>query len=207
MPTASPPYILVERDPRGVMELRLNRPESFNALSGAMIEALQAQLDTIAHDPQVRAVVISAKGRAFCAGHDLKDIAATAEVAFYQALFEQCGKMMLSIAKLPVPVIAKVQGLATLVNAVSVNDSAEALNAEVERLLASILDKPSAALTWGKELVYRQQGLSLEAAYKLAAHTMAMNMMDEAAQEGVRAFTEKRQPSWKLAAHIKEEGA
>jgi enoyl-CoA hydratase/carnithine racemase len=256
------------------MELRLNRPESFNALSGAMIEALQTQLDTIAHDPQVRAVVISAKGRAFCAGHDLKDIAATPEMTFYQALFEQCGKMMLSIAKLPVPVIAKVQGLATaagcqlvaqcdlavcspqarfatsgiayglfcstpsvpltrtiapkramqmlltgefidaqtalsdgLVNAVSANDSAEALNAEVERLLASILDKPRAALTWGKELVYRQQGLSLEAAYKLAAHTMAMNMMDESAQEGVRAFTEKRQPSWTLAAHIKEEGA
>jgi enoyl-CoA hydratase/carnithine racemase len=73
---------------------------------------------------------------------------------------------------------------------------AERLDAEVESLVASILAKPRVALAMGKELFYRQQEMGLEAAYQLAAQTMAANMMDGCAQEGVRAFTEKRKPAW-----------
>ena len=75
--------------------------------------ATRAALDAIALDPLARAVVISAQGKAFCAGHNLKDMRARPELAYYQKLFAQCTRMMLSIQKLPVPVIAQVQGLAT----------------------------------------------------------------------------------------------
>jgi enoyl-CoA hydratase/carnithine racemase len=70
----------------------------------------------------------------------------------------------------------------------------DALDAEVEKLVQSILQKPRAAIAMGKALVYQQRELGLEAAYQLAGQTMAANMMDEAAQEGARAFAEKRQP-------------
>jgi enoyl-CoA hydratase/carnithine racemase len=72
----------------------------------------------------------------------------------------------------------------------------EQLDAEVESLVASVLAKPRQALAIGKELVYRQRELGIEAAYQLAAQTMAVNMMDACAQEGVAAFAEKRKPSW-----------
>jgi len=67
----------------------------------------------VARDEQVRVVVLAAEGRAFCAGHNLKDMAKHTELAYYQQLFAQCSRMMLSIQKLPVPVIARVQGIAT----------------------------------------------------------------------------------------------
>ena len=73
----------------------------------------------------------------------------------------------------------------------------EQLDAEVEQLVASILQKPRAAIAMGKELFYRQREMGIEAAYQLANQTMAVNMMNECAQEGFTAFTEKRQPAWK----------
>ena len=103
----------VERDARGVYTLTLNTPRSFNVLSEAMMAALQHALDDVAGDPQARVVVLAAEGRAFCAGHDLKEMKATPQVAYYQALFATCSKLMMSIRKLEVPVIARVQGLAT----------------------------------------------------------------------------------------------
>ena len=111
--SADLPPLLHTRDDRGVHTLLLNRPNTFNALSEDMLAALQAALDFIALDATARAVVIGAKGKAFCAGHNLKDMHAQAELAYYQRLFAQCTRMMLSIQNLPVPVIAKVQGLAT----------------------------------------------------------------------------------------------
>jgi enoyl-CoA hydratase/carnithine racemase len=259
-------HVLIQADERGVYTLTLNRPDNFNALSGEMLSALQAALDQVAQDQQSRAVVLAAHGKAFCPGHNLKDMAANPSLAFYQTLFAQCSRMMLSIAKLPVPVIAKVQGMATaagcqlvaqcdlavsapqarfatsgiqyglfcatpsvpltraiapkqamqmlligefidaptalrygLINSIAADDSAAALDAAVEQLLLQILNKPRVALHMGKELFYRQQGLSLDAAYQLAGQTMAVNMMDAAAQEGVAAFVEKRQPRWKPA--------
>jgi len=73
----------------------------------------------------------------------------------------------------------------------------EQLDAEVESLVASILQKPRAAIAMGKEMFYRQREMGIEAAYQLANQTMAVNMMDGCAQEGFTAFTEKRKPSWK----------
>jgi enoyl-CoA hydratase/carnithine racemase len=67
---------------------------------------------------------------------------------------------------------------------------------EVEKLVASIVQKPRMAIAMGKELFYRQREMGMEAAYQLAGQTMAVNMMDHCAQEGVTAFTQKRKPSW-----------
>lgn len=107
------PAVLHTRDARGVHNLILNRPATFNALSEEMLAALQAALDAVALDASARIVVLSAQGKAFCAGHNLKEMRAHPELAYYQKLFAQCTRMMLTIQQLPVPVIAKVQALAT----------------------------------------------------------------------------------------------
>jgi enoyl-CoA hydratase/carnithine racemase len=243
-----------------VVTLTLNRAASFNALSEEMLAALQAALGRVAADEGARVVVLAAQGKAFCAGHNLKEMIAQPALDYYQRLFAQCSRVMLSLQHLPVPVIARVQGLATAAGcqlvaqcdlavaaqgarfAVSgVNfglfcstpsvpllrnvgakqamemlvtgdfiDAAEAqarglvnravaddqLDAEVGRLVASILAKPRAAIAMGKELFYRQREMGIAAAYQLAAQTMAANMMDACALEGVTAFTEKRKPNW-----------
>jgi enoyl-CoA hydratase/carnithine racemase len=113
MSTLSEPLVLNQRDARGVVTLTLNRPDSFNALSQAMLGALKTELDALACDDSVRVVVLAAAGKAFCAGHDLKEMRATPSRAYYQGLFEQCNEVMLAIQHLPVPVIARVQGIAT----------------------------------------------------------------------------------------------
>jgi enoyl-CoA hydratase/carnithine racemase len=101
------------RDTRGVVTLTLNDPARFNALGAEMLSAMQQALDEVGRDESVRVVVLAAVGKAFCAGHNLKDMAANPELAYYQKLFAQCSRVMLSIQKLPVPVIARVQGMAT----------------------------------------------------------------------------------------------
>ena len=111
--TELPSPVLHTRDDRGVHTLVLNRASTFNALSEEMLAALQAAIDFIALDATARVVVIAAGGKAFCAGHNLKDMLAHPELAYYQKLFAQCTRMMLSIQNLSVPVIARVQGLAT----------------------------------------------------------------------------------------------
>lgn len=108
-----PPPVLHTRDERGVHSLVLNRPAAFNALGEDMLAALQTALDAVALDESARIVVLSAQGKAFCAGHNLKEMSAQPELAYYQKLFAQCTRLMLSIQNLPVPVLAKVQGLAT----------------------------------------------------------------------------------------------
>ena len=108
-----PPPLLHTRDNRGVHTLTLNRASTFNALSEDMLVALQAALDFVAEDTTARLVVIAAEGKAFCAGHNLKDMRANPELAYYQKLFAKCTRMMLTIQNLNVPVIAKVQGLTT----------------------------------------------------------------------------------------------
>lgn len=104
--------VLLRSDSNGAVFLSLNRPDKLNTLSEAMLIALQAELDDIAKDPSVRCVVLSAEGRGFCAGHDLQEMRSHPEQDYYQALFKRCGKMMQSIVALPVPVIAKVHGIA-----------------------------------------------------------------------------------------------
>jgi enoyl-CoA hydratase/carnithine racemase len=254
------PLVLQQRDARGVFTLTLNRPQAYNALSEGVLEALQAALDAVAADETARAVVIAGAGKAFCAGHDLKQMRAEPSLDYYERLFAQCTRMMLSIQRLGVPVIARVHGMATaagcqlvamcdlavassdarfavsginvglfcstpsvalsrnvarkaafemlvtgdfisaeqardkgLVNRVA---SPDALDAEVERLLAAIVAKPRAGIAAGKALFYRQIEQPIAAAYADAGSTMACNMMDESALEGAQAFIEKRAPRW-----------
>jgi enoyl-CoA hydratase/carnithine racemase len=257
---ATVPFVGRQRDARGVVTLTLDRPQSFNALSEGMLGALQAELDAVAGDESARVVVIAAAGKAFCAGHDLKEMRAEPSQAYYEALFARCARMMLTIQHLPVPVIARVQGIATaagcqLVAAcdlavaastarfavsgvnlglfcsspsvplsrnlarkaafemlvtgdfISADDAkakglvnrvaaAEQLDAELESLVAAIVAKPRVAIALGKQLFYRQIERGIEAAYEDAGRTMACNMMDEAALEGVQAFVDKRKPAW-----------
>ena len=107
------PLVLRHDDGRGVATLTLNRPQAFNSLSEGLLDALQQHLDALAKDEHLRVLVIAAQGKAFCAEQDLKEMRAEFFLAYYQALFAQCGRMMMSLQKLPVPVIAKVQGIAT----------------------------------------------------------------------------------------------
>jgi enoyl-CoA hydratase/carnithine racemase len=255
--------LLERRDARGVVTLTMNRPAQFNALGEEMLAALQAALDRVAGDESARVVVIAGNGRAFSAGHNLKEMIARPERSYYEQLFAQCSRMMLAIQSLPVPVIARVHALATAAGcqlvaqcdlAVASTDATfavsgvnfglfcstpsvpllrnvpakqamemlvtgdfidarqaaerglvnravppEQLDDEVEALVASILAKPRQALAIGKELFYRQREMGIAAAYQLAGQTMAANMMDACAQEGVTAFTEKRKPNWTAA--------
>ena len=109
----SEPLLCRDRDDRGVVTLTLNRPQAFNALSEAMLTELGEAFAALAGDATVRAVVLGASGKAFCAGHDLKEMRAEPSLEYYQTLFAQCTEVMLAIQRLPVPVIARVQGLAT----------------------------------------------------------------------------------------------
>jgi enoyl-CoA hydratase/carnithine racemase len=252
--------VIEQRDPRGVVRLTMNRPANFNALSEEMLEALQAAIDRVAADESARVVVLGAEGKAFCPGHNLKEMISQPSLEYYKRLFDQCSRMMMGILQLPVPVIARVHGIATAAGcqlvaqcdlAVASDDARFAvsgvnfglfcstpsvpllrnmapkqamemlvtgdfinaqqalerglvnrvvpigeLDAEIEKLVVSILEKPRTALAMGKELFYRQREMGIAAAYQLAGHTMAVNMMDACAQEGMTAFTEKRKPSW-----------
>ena len=105
--------ILMREDKDGVATLTLNRPTQFNSLSEEMLAELQAALDAIAADKSVRAVVIAGAGKAFCAGHDLKQMRANHSKAYMQKLFKQCGKVMMTITEMPQPVIARIHGIAT----------------------------------------------------------------------------------------------
>lgn len=255
------PILLHERDERGVHTLTLNTPKAFNALSEAMLEALSKELRAVEQDETARVLVIAAAGKAFCAGHNLKEMKAHPSEAYYRQLFAQCSKMMLQIQQLAVPVIARVQGLATAagcqlvaqcdlavatqearfgVNGIDVGlfcatpsvplvrnvptkvamemlltgefisadeaqrrglvnrvVAADALDAEVEKLVAAILAKPREAIAMGKAVFYKHRETGIEAAYQLAGQTMACNMAHAVAQEGVQAFIDKRAPSWR----------
>ena len=258
--TTESPYVLLTRT-EGVVTLTLNRAEKFNPLSEEMLTELQTALNSVASDNSARVVVLAASGKAFCAGHDLKQMRADPSAAYYKKLFNQCSKLMLTIQQLPQPVIARVQGIATAAGcqlvamcdlAVAASEAkfavsgvnyglfcstpsvglsrniarkqamemlltgefidadtarerglinrvvaADALDAEIKKLSDSILAKPAVAIAMGKQLFYRQLEMGIDAAYQLAGETMACNMMDEAALEGVQAFIEKRPPSWK----------
>jgi len=109
-----PPDALITLENQdGITFLTLNRPKQYNALSAAMLEALHEALDRLKDDKRIRVLIIAANGNAFCAGHDLKEMKASNDEAFVRKLFQRCSDMMLKIAKLPVPVIAEVQGMAT----------------------------------------------------------------------------------------------
>ncbi|MBS0521867.1 MAG: enoyl-CoA hydratase [Proteobacteria bacterium] len=105
--------VLLRRDEGRVAILTLNRPRAMNALSGELIDALQAEFDRLAEDRDFRCVVIEAQGRAFSTGHDLREVASRKDYAFHHDLLTRCSAMMLSIQRLPQPVIAKIHAIAT----------------------------------------------------------------------------------------------
>ena len=105
--------ILLRSDARGVATLTLNRPKQYNALSEELLAELQSVLEAIEQDESVRVVVIAGSGAAFCAGHDLKQMRANPNQDYYQKLFAQCSRMMLTLTRIPQPVIARVHGIAT----------------------------------------------------------------------------------------------
>lgn len=105
--------LLLRHDENGVATLTLNRPAARNALSVAMMTAVQDALDAIAKDGSVKVVVLGGAGPGFCAGHDLRELRANPGKQYYEAVFAQCSRMMTSIVKLPQPVIARVHGIAT----------------------------------------------------------------------------------------------
>jgi enoyl-CoA hydratase/carnithine racemase len=104
---------VLRQDRDGAAWLTLNRPRQLNALSRAMIDALQAHLDAVGQDGAVRAVVVAGAGSAFCAGHDLKEMRSIGNREALLGLFRDCGRMMMTIRRLPQPVIARVHGIAT----------------------------------------------------------------------------------------------
>src|SRR6202790_4688063 len=105
--------VLLRRDEGRVAILTLNRPHALNALSGELIDALQAEFDRLAKDKEIRCVIIEAKGRAFSTRHDLREVASRRDYGFHHDLLTRCSAMMMSIRRLPQPVIAKVQTVAT----------------------------------------------------------------------------------------------
>jgi enoyl-CoA hydratase/carnithine racemase len=105
--------VLLRRDEDGVAFLTLNRPAARNALSMELMTAMEGAIDAIAKDRAIRVVVIAGAGPAFCAGHDLREMRLNAGRKTYETLFTQCSRMMVSLIKLPQPVIARVHGIAT----------------------------------------------------------------------------------------------
>lgn len=110
--------LLDRHDEGGIAHLTLNAPDRLNALSDAMLAALQDQIDALQEDRETRAIILSGTGKAFCAGHDLKEMQAKRQApdngaAAFRDLFERCAKVMMGLQSLPQPVIAQVRGIAT----------------------------------------------------------------------------------------------
>ena len=127
--------ILHREDSSGIATLTLNSPNSLNALSNRMLDCLQKELDTLKEDKQIRVIIIKGAGKAFCAGHDLKEMTLSRQdkdggKAAFKALFDKCAKMMQTIPALPQPVIAQVHGIATAAGCQLVASSDLAVAAE-----------------------------------------------------------------------------
>jgi enoyl-CoA hydratase/carnithine racemase len=255
-----PEPLVLRRVTNGIGFLTLNRPGQYNVLSEQMLAALQGAFEGLATDSSVRVVILGGAGKAFCAGHDLKQMRANPSLEYYQRLFDDCSRLMIRIQTLPQPVIARVHGIATAAGcqlvamcdlAIAADDARFAvsginvglfcatpsvaltrnvgrkaafemlvtgefidataamqrglinrcvapdrLDQEIDRLAASIVAKPPSVVASGKRLFYRQLELGVAPAYQLAGQTMACNMIDDIAQEGVSAFIEKRAASW-----------
>mgnify|MGYP001817113998 CR=1 FL=1 len=113
MSNESESILLKNDNAPGVVTLTLNRPGQFNSLSDELLGQLQNELDLLSHESSVRVIVLAANGRAFCAGHDLKQMRARPEEDYYRDLFGRCGQLMQTIMQQPQPVIARVHGIAT----------------------------------------------------------------------------------------------
>jgi len=133
--SAQPPLIRTTDDRTAL--LTLNRPRQYNALSGALLAALHAELDALAADESVSVVLLTGAGSAFCAGHDLKEMRAMASGTEVESLFASCSSMMQKLVALPQPVIAVVNGLATAAGCQLVGQCDLAVASENARFAAS----------------------------------------------------------------------
>lgn len=151
MTTDNQPLRIEHQD--GVATLTLNRPDHYNALSTEMLDALRDALNALGQDLDLRCVVLAGAGKAFCAGHDLKQMRANPDRAYYQDLFARCGSVMQDIVNLPVPVIAKVHGMATAAGCQLVASCDLAIAADTARFAVSGINvglfcsTPAVALT------------------------------------------------------------
>jgi enoyl-CoA hydratase/carnithine racemase len=249
----------------GILRLTLDNPPA-NLLSLEVMEAMQAGLDAARDDEAIRVVVISAGGKLFSAGHDLKEMTAhradaDGGKAFFEQTFGTCARLMQAIVELPKPVIAEVDGVATaagcqlaascdltiasdqarfgvngidvglfcstpavaLTRAVSAKRAMEmlltgamidagtalefglvnrvvpreALRSTVDEVAKVIAAKSPTAVKLGKQAVRAQFGMNLTEAYAQTSRVMVENMLAEDAEEGIRAFLEKRSPKWR----------
>lgn len=251
---------LLREQAGAVATLRLNRPKQFNALSESLLDALAGEIDSLRDDAETLVVILAANGRAFSAGHDLRELREHPDEPYYQDLFSRCSSVMQGLLKLPQPVIAQVHGIATAAGcqmvascdlavagasarfatsginlglfcatpSVAVTRSLapkhafemlftgdfvdaptaasiglinrvvpdESLAEEVQKLAAHLAEKPPAALRSGKRLFYEQRNLPIDRAYQLAGDTMAADILEADAIEGIDAFLEKRDPRW-----------
>ncbi|WP_193170704.1 enoyl-CoA hydratase [Nisaea nitritireducens] len=105
--------LVLREDRDGIARLTLNRPKAYNALSLGLMAALQNELEEIASNRAIKAVVLEGSGKGFCAGHDLREMRSRTDETFHQTVFAACSKLMLTVTNLPQPVIAKVHGIAT----------------------------------------------------------------------------------------------
>ena len=250
--------LLVKRH-AGVATLTLNRPQQFNALSSRLIRTLRTALQEIGSDASVRVVVIAGAGKAFCAGHDLKELRSR-DPDLVESVFSEFSNLMVSLTQLPQPVIARVHGVAfaagcqlvaqcdlavattaaqfstsgvkyglfcntpgvSLARNVSRKQALEMLltgeaidahtalarglvnrvvepdelDAAIDALAASIIEKTPVAVAAGKRTFYEQVDAPLAKAYEVATAAMVCNMMTDDAAEGIDAFSGKRKPVW-----------
>ena len=257
--------ILIRRDEGAITHLVLNAPSSLNALSDAMLARLKEEFTELMDSASARVVVISGTGKAFCAGHDLKEMTAKRQAedggaAALGDLFARCGEVMQMITRLPQPVIAQTHGIATAagcqlvascdlaiaaegtrfgVNGVNIGlfcstpmvalsrnmprkqvmemlvtgNFIEArraqelglinrvvpeadLEAEAQALAQQIAGKLGRAVRIGKRAFYDQIQMPLDQAYEFTGAVMVENMLDADTEEGIKAFLEKRDPTW-----------
>ncbi|MGR3291537.1 MAG: enoyl-CoA hydratase [Paracoccaceae bacterium] len=258
--------ILIRQDAHGVARLTMNAPERLNAMSDEMIAAFDHEFSRLAKDRSIRAIIISGHGKAFCAGHDLKQMTAARQsddggAAYFTDLFARYAALMQAIPRLPQPVIAQVHGIATAagcqlvatcdmavaatgtrfgVNGVNIGlfcsspmvalsrnlprkqafellTTGEFISADralelglVNRvvppnelaettmaLAAKVAAKLGSAVRVGKQAFYQQAQMPLDQAYAFAGNVMAQNMLNSDTAEGISAFLEKREATWK----------
>ena len=258
-PPATTALVLIAETQGEVVRLTLNRPDRRNALSGELLRELDGALARVADDCRVRAVVIAARGPAFCSGHDLGEMVGRS-AEDYRGLFSLCSAVMVRLRRLPQPVIARVQGLATaagcqlvaacdlavaadsaafatpgvriglfcttpmvpLVRAIPAKPALEMLltgkpisaqrawelglvnrvvplqeiDGAVQEYVDAILASSALTLRLGKAAFYEQRSLDELTAYDLATRVMIDNALRADAQEGIRAFLQKRRPIW-----------
>jgi enoyl-CoA hydratase/carnithine racemase len=135
--TCHPPSVLGTEFRDGIATLQLDRPQQLNALSESVLDALQAALDELSGETGLRCVILAGAGRAFCAGHDLEEMRRTPTIEYYRSLFDRCSRVMQSIRSLPVPVIARVQGIATAAGCQLVGSCDLAIASEEARFAVS----------------------------------------------------------------------